>query len=74
MNEILIEKKEDIIKIFFLKDKDEHMIPTQKLNTHCRSQVNAISSLYAFELTHASIRTFEGCNVAWFTGFTKKIF
>src|ERR1044072_4888139 len=51
------------------------MIPTQILNTHCRSQVHAISSLYAFELTHASIRTFEGCNVAWFTGFLeKKIF
>ena len=32
---------------------------------------NAISLKYAFEINPVSIRTFKGCNVAWFTVFRK---
>ena len=35
---------------------------------------NAISLKYAFEINPVSIRTFKGCNMAWFTVFRKKDF
>ena len=35
---------------------------------------NNISLKYAFEINHVSIRTFEGCNVAWFTVLEKTDF
>ena len=38
-----------------------------------RSQITVFSLQCAFKLTHASVRTFKGYNVAWFTVLEKDI-
>jgi hypothetical protein len=42
-------------------------------STNMWSQFNNSYAEYAFIVDLASIRSFEGCNVAWFTVFEKMI-
>ena len=61
----------NICKFFFMKYNASIWCQHRYLNIPLMSQLNSISLWHAFKLTHASIRTFMGCNVAWFTVLEK---